>query len=258
MSMNVPAPDPMAAQCLDYLNQSWTAYHAVHNTKAALLEAGYTELSEKDPWELVPGGKYFFTRNMSSLVAFAIGAQATTAAPFVVVGAHTDSPCPKLKPASKLTKSGYLQLSVAPYGGASPNTRTPATSTPACSFPMAADSVCVFVCVVCGGGVGGGSVPGRRRRAVAHMVRPRPQRGRPGGRAARRGLQPRARPDPPPDPADPDAGDPPQSVTAAPLRAARRGRARRGRGPGAADTGVVGVISWLASSRAGRGISPHG
>ena len=74
------------------------------------------------PWctdrrQLAPGGKYFFTRNMSTLVAFAVGGKVTAGAGFTVVGAHTDSPCPKLKPISKLTKGGYLQLSVAGYGG---------------------------------------------------------------------------------------------------------------------------------------------
>ena len=67
--------------------------------------------------ELLPGGKYFFTRNMSTLVAFAVGGKVVPGAGFTVVGAHTDSPCPKLKPISKLTKGGYLQLSVAGYGG---------------------------------------------------------------------------------------------------------------------------------------------
>eukprot|EP01052_Picozoa_sp_SAG31_P046501 SAG31_NODE_8921_length_1363_cov_1.099684_2_plen_96_part_01 len=75
-----------------------------------LLKAGFIEIKETQPWKLEPGGKYFFTRNMSSLVAFAIGAKASAGAPFVVVGSHTDSPCPKLKPASKRTKAGYLQV----------------------------------------------------------------------------------------------------------------------------------------------------
>jgi aspartyl aminopeptidase len=50
-------------------------------------------------------------------VAFAVGGKVVPGAGFTVVGAHTDSPCPKLKPISKLTKGGYLQLSVAGYGG---------------------------------------------------------------------------------------------------------------------------------------------
>lgn len=41
--------------------------------KRQLVAAGFHLLNENEEWELKPGGRYFFTRNMSSLVAFAIG-----------------------------------------------------------------------------------------------------------------------------------------------------------------------------------------
>lgn len=41
--------------------------------KRQLLDAGFTLLSENDDWDLQPGGRYFFTRNMSCLIAFAVG-----------------------------------------------------------------------------------------------------------------------------------------------------------------------------------------
>jgi aspartyl aminopeptidase len=109
--------EPIVQEMLDYLNESWTAFHAVHATKRWLVAAGYVELDEQANWALEPGGRYFFTRNMSTLMAFAVGGAAKPGCGFTVVGAHTDSPCPKLKPVSKLTKGGYLQLSVAGYGG---------------------------------------------------------------------------------------------------------------------------------------------
>lgn len=36
---------------------------------------------------------------------------------FHVVAAHTDSPCPKLKPVSAATKAGFLNVGVQTYGG---------------------------------------------------------------------------------------------------------------------------------------------
>jgi aspartyl aminopeptidase len=46
--------------------------------KRQLLDAGFKLLSESDDWDLQPGGRYFFTRNMSCLVAFAIGEKSVT------------------------------------------------------------------------------------------------------------------------------------------------------------------------------------
>ncbi|XP_058107518.1 probable aspartyl aminopeptidase isoform X6 [Magnolia sinica] len=58
---------------LDYLNESWTHFHATAEAKRQLIAAGFHLLNENDEWDLKPGGRYFFTRNMSSLVAFAVG-----------------------------------------------------------------------------------------------------------------------------------------------------------------------------------------
>ena len=82
-----------------------------------LLAAGFERLSERVEWALRPGGRYFFTRNYSTIVAFAVGAKAGPGAGFHMVGAHTDSPCLKLKPVSKATGGGCLQLDVETYGG---------------------------------------------------------------------------------------------------------------------------------------------
>ena len=90
-----------AAGLVEYLNASPTAFHSVAESVRRLRAAGFAELSERQPWSVRPGGRYFFTRNASTLVAFAVGGRAAPGAGFVVVGAHTDSPCPKLKPISK-------------------------------------------------------------------------------------------------------------------------------------------------------------
>lgn len=76
-------------------------------------------LQERDSWSstLKPGGKYYLTRNGSSIVAFAIGKQWKTGNPIGMIGAHTDSPCLRIKPVSKKQSDGFLQVGVETYGG---------------------------------------------------------------------------------------------------------------------------------------------
>ncbi|KAL6616783.1 hypothetical protein ACP70R_039053 [Stipagrostis hirtigluma subsp. patula] len=102
---------------LDYLNESWTQFHATAEAKRQLLAAGFKLLSENDDWDLQPGGRYFFTRNMSCLVAFAVGEKYRVGNGFNIIAAHTDSPCLKLKPRSASFKSGHQMVNVQTYGG---------------------------------------------------------------------------------------------------------------------------------------------
>ncbi|XP_078150373.1 Zn-dependent exopeptidases superfamily protein [Carex rostrata] len=111
------AIDPVALELVDFLNASPTAFHAVDEAKKRLKEAGFVHISEREEWELETGGKYFFTRNHSTLIAFAIGKKYVAGNGFSIVGAHTDSPCLKVKPVSKVAKGGYLQVGVQTYGG---------------------------------------------------------------------------------------------------------------------------------------------
>lgn len=101
------------------LTDNLTAYHAVHSGIQRLAKAGFTEIKERDSWNstLVPGGKYYLTRNGSSIVAFAIGHKWKAGNPIAMIGAHTDSCCLRLKPVSKKTNSGFLQVGVETYGG---------------------------------------------------------------------------------------------------------------------------------------------
>ena len=64
-----------------------------------LLAAGFTKLTERDEWQLERGGSYYFTRNGTTVLAFTVGSHfPSTAGTFTVLGAHTDSPCLKIKP----------------------------------------------------------------------------------------------------------------------------------------------------------------
>lgn len=107
-----------AEEMVAFIDEAWTPYHAVESSVKRLKAAGFKQLSERVPWgPLEPNGKYFFTRNASTLVAFAVGGKYAPGNGFGVVGAHTDSPCLKLKPVSKAGKGGYLQVGVQTYGG---------------------------------------------------------------------------------------------------------------------------------------------
>eukprot|EP00123_Amoebidium_parasiticum_P006254 comp17252_c0_seq1/m.16310 comp17252_c0_seq1/g.16310 ORF comp17252_c0_seq1/g.16310 comp17252_c0_seq1/m.16310 type:complete len:462 (-) comp17252_c0_seq1:544-1929(-) len=102
---------------LNYVNKSPSPFHAVEQSAILLRAAGYTEIKERDPFNIKPNGKYYFTRNRSTIIAFSVGGQYKQGNGFNIIGAHTDSPCPKLKPASELKKSGYLSVGVQMYGG---------------------------------------------------------------------------------------------------------------------------------------------
>lgn len=103
---------------LEFLKQSPTPFHTVDNIHEILKAAGFVHLYEGDEWEIRPGGSYYVIRNDSSLIAFTIGAQPMTETGLRIVGAHTDSPCLKVKPVPEIKKKGYLQLGVEVYGGA--------------------------------------------------------------------------------------------------------------------------------------------
>ena len=77
-----------ATKFLNFLNKSPTPFHVVDNVRKLLTSAGFTELKLQDKWNTLPG-KYFVTKNDSTLVAFAVGDRYTPGNPFSIVGAHT-------------------------------------------------------------------------------------------------------------------------------------------------------------------------
>lgn len=104
---------------MSFLDRSPTPFHACQNLAERLSSEGFIQLDERATWQLESGGRYFLTRNDSSLIAWV---QPDQPSDFLkgmrMVGAHTDSPCLKLKPQPSLHRQGYLQLGVEVYGGA--------------------------------------------------------------------------------------------------------------------------------------------
>ena len=90
-----------AKQVLDFIQKSPSCFHAVAEMAAMLKNAGYEELRECESWELKRGGKYFTTRNGSSLIAFAIGNDLDDYH-FQVTSSHSDSPTFKVKEVAEL------------------------------------------------------------------------------------------------------------------------------------------------------------
>jgi len=102
---------------LDFIKASPTPFHVVQNMVVILESAGFKQLREKDAWSAEVGEACFVTRNDSSIIAFRLN-QPLVEHGINMVGAHTDSPCLKVKPNPEITEKGYLQLGVEVYGGA--------------------------------------------------------------------------------------------------------------------------------------------
>lgn len=102
---------------LDFLKRSPSPFHATQSMAEALQDAGYQALDERETWQLKPQGRYYVTRNDSSIIAIKRGQHDPVQHGIRMVGAHTDSPCLKVKPQPELARHGYWQLGVEVYGG---------------------------------------------------------------------------------------------------------------------------------------------
>jgi aspartyl aminopeptidase len=107
-----------AKELIDFIYDSPTAFHAVDSAKAMLEKSGFIELKEEDSWSLEKGGKYYVTKNDSALTAFVVGKGSIQEHGFKIIGAHTDSPCFRIKPAAEMTEENhYIKLNTETYSG---------------------------------------------------------------------------------------------------------------------------------------------
>ena len=101
----------------DFIQQSPTAFQAVQTIKDILDSRGFKCLEEGQKWEIEKGGKYYTTKNNSSIIAFNIGNDLENYS-FNMSASHLDSPSFKVKPNSMMkTDNTYVKLNVEAYGG---------------------------------------------------------------------------------------------------------------------------------------------
>ena len=102
---------------LKFLNASPTPWHAVTTMKQQLDTAGFEELDKKTTGRL--SRIAVITLLVTALLSwlFALALRMPRASGIRMVGAHTDSPCLKVKPNPELRRKGFFQLGVEVYGG---------------------------------------------------------------------------------------------------------------------------------------------
>lgn len=107
-----------ARELIDFINESPTNFHAILNLKKHLRENGFKQLFSGESWNIERGGKYFVTKNHSSLFAFVPGNGDIAENGFKFICAHSDSPTFRIKPhAEMLVEGKYLKLNTEVYGG---------------------------------------------------------------------------------------------------------------------------------------------
>lgn len=105
-------------QLLTFIDQSPTPFHAVSTMTEILDKQGFVRLHEKASWGQLKAGRYYVTRNDSSLVAFQLTDTDLAETGWHITGAHTDSPCLRVKPQPEKQGFQLWQLGVEVYGGA--------------------------------------------------------------------------------------------------------------------------------------------
>lgn len=99
-------------QLHQFLNTSYTAFHTAANVCNMLSANGFTQLTLGDKWAVKRSGKYFVTRNGSSVIAFVVGVNNV----FNIAESHTDSPSFKVK-GDKVIVGDVMRLNTEKYGG---------------------------------------------------------------------------------------------------------------------------------------------
>lgn len=104
-------------ELMKFIDESPSAFHVTANFVEMLKKNGYSQLNEQDKWNLLPGEKYYVTRNGSSIIAFCIPKN-NKISNFQIAAAHSDSPAFKIKENPEMVEDNrYISLNVEKYGG---------------------------------------------------------------------------------------------------------------------------------------------
>lgn len=107
-----------ANQFLDFVNETGSPYHTVSACVSLLKKYGFQEVIDSETWKLEPGGKYYVTKGGADIMALTVGKKfSPDKSGITMFGAHTDSPCLRVRPVSKISGAGMLQVGIQTYGG---------------------------------------------------------------------------------------------------------------------------------------------
>ena len=107
---------PLTKELIDFIDRSPVSFLAVEQLCSLLDENGFVRLYEQDDWKLSPSGKYYVTRNGSSVLAFRL--PNGTPKGFMIAASHSDSPSFRLKSDYALSACDrYVKFNTERYGG---------------------------------------------------------------------------------------------------------------------------------------------
>ena len=100
-----------------FASESPSTYHVVKNCSDILDENGFERIMPREKWEIKKGGKYFLKKSSSTIIAFTVGEDFDVKNGFKIFGAHTDSPCFRIKPNPEIVTENVVRLNTEVYGG---------------------------------------------------------------------------------------------------------------------------------------------
>lgn len=102
---------------MNFIDRSVCNFYAVDTLRREFEQAGFSALDPAEKWEILPGGKYYMTKNDSAFFAFVAGTGLPSEG-FRIISAHSDSPGFRIKPNPEMLADGRIvRLNTEVYGG---------------------------------------------------------------------------------------------------------------------------------------------